>query len=398
MTVTSLVYEPNVGAHQAEYLLWVTKAWARAHPVGRRLVVCAPAELADRRPEIRTVADRAGIALDLADGHDPAGRLVTGGIDRWGPLAGAVDRHDARRVFVQILDHYLPPLAARRALPGVERFGGLLFRPTLHYPEIGSPPRSVSDRVQWWAKAAVTRQALRHPALTDVLSLDPSAVSALTRTSRATVRAILDPVPPEAPSRPPAQVRAEYGLEPGRKLVAFAGVLDDRKGAVQGLRALAALRPEAAARTAAVLAGRVVVADRAGFDRAVGAARDRGVQVVIRDAFLSPEDLAALVAAADLLALPYDRHVGSSGFLVRAAAAGTPVLSQAYGWMGHAVRTHRLGWTADPADPAAFARAMEHALAGSPSPGDRAAAAFVRPHTVEAFAAPILDILASSCA
>ncbi|PAP76542.1 glycosyltransferase [Rubrivirga marina] len=397
MTATSLVFEPNVGAHQAEYLLWVARAWERARPAGRRLVIGAPAELAARRPELRATADRAGIELDLAAASEPRGSSLSTltALDRWTPLADAVARHDAQRVVVQILDHYLAPLAARRPLPGVARLGGILFRPSLHYSEIGSPPESLGEQVRQRLKTALTRHALRHPLLTDVLSLDPSAVPALSRGTRARVRPLLDPAPPEVPSEGREAVRARYGVEPGRQLVAFAGALDDRKGITRGLRALAALRPDVAARTAAVLAGRVAVSDRGEFDRAITEAEAAGVQVVLHDAYLSPEALAALVDAADGLALPYDRHVGSSGFLVRAAASRTPVVSQAYGWMGHAVRTHGLGHTADPTDAAAFARALEHALEVPRSDSDLADAdAFVRPHTVDAFTAPILDVLA----
>lgn len=333
------------------------------------------------------------MTLDPAPASPAAGSPLSNALalGRWDTLTEATERHGADRVLIQSLDHVLSPLATRRPLPA--RLGGILFRPTLHYPDLGSPPDSLAGWARHMAKTALTRAALRHPSLSDVFSLDPSAVPALARSARGQVHALPDPVSPEPPDQPPATVRERYGVQGGRALVVMAGTLDDRKGVHLLLRALATLDAPAVAQTAVLLAGRVAVDDRPAFERDLAAARAGGLPVLLHDDYLSPGALAALVAAADLLVLPYDRHVGSSGFLVRAAAAGTPVLTQRYGWMGHAVRTHGLGWTASPAHPETFAEALVGALEAAP-PSAEAGASFVATHTVDAFAAPLLSFLA----
>ena len=119
-----------------------------------------------------------------------------------------------------------------------------------------------------------------------------------------------------------------------------------------------------------------------------------GVQVVLHDAFVAPGEIQAHVAAADAVLLLYNaEHVGSSGFLMRAAGAGVPVVSTADGLMGYLTRTHRLG-RAVASEPAAVARALAAAIEAPTEGFDAAsAAAFAAKHTVEAFTDALLGPL-----
>jgi glycosyltransferase involved in cell wall biosynthesis len=64
---------------------------------------------------------------------------------------------------------------------------------------------------------------------------------------------------------------------------------------------------------------------------------------------------------------PYQRHVGMSGILLLAAAAGTPVLSSNYGLMGALVRRHQLGITVDSTSIADIANGLQYCLTQSPA-------------------------------
>lgn len=389
----ALVVEPNDGAHQGEFLLWIARAWAAR---GRRpLVVAAPPAVLAREPRlgevaqasggtVRTVAYPAAAADEAAS--DPLERR------RWGRLADAVGRERPSDALVMSFEHVAVALAARRPLPGPVRLHALTLRPTLHYAGLGSPPRGLRERARAAVKRAGTAAALRHPALDTVLTLDPTAAGPLARLGPVRTVAVPDPVPEGEPDADRDAVRAAHGVPDGRRLVVLPGRIDERKGASVLLEALALVPPEAADRLAVVVAGRVVLRDRPAFDAALGRARRRA-WVSVRDERLPDASLAALVAAADLVVLPYDRHVGSSGFLMRAAGAGVPVLTQAYGLMGHLVRTHRLGRTVEGTAPALARALAEPGGAGF----DRGTALrFARSHTPDAFAAPFLDVLDAS--
>ena len=244
----------------------------------------------------------------------------------------------------------------------------------------------------------MTAAALRHPALDTVLTLDPTAAGFLSRLGPARAVPVPDPAPPEPVVYDRESVRSELGVEDGRRMAALLGGLDGRKGALTTLRAVLDLPADAAARLCVVLWGRVHEAVREPFEALRAEAEGgAGAQVVVRDAFVPTDRIQSVVATSDVLLLPYDRHVGSSGFLVRAAAAGVPVLSQDYGLMGHLVRTHRLGRTADTSAPEPLARALADAARDPGTGFDRASAVrFAHGHTAEAFAAPFLDALDAS--
>jgi glycosyltransferase involved in cell wall biosynthesis len=59
---------------------------------------------------------------------------------------------------------------------------------------------------------------------------------------------------------------------------------------------------------------------------------------------------------------PYQRHVGMSGILLLAAAAGKPVLSSDYGLMGELVRRYGLGITVDSTVPSEIAKGLMRCL------------------------------------
>ncbi len=54
-----------------------------------------------------------------------------------------------------------------------------------------------------------------------------------------------------------------------------------------------------------------------------------------------------LLKRCDVVLIPYQRHVGSSGLLIWAASAGKPVITQDFGLIGALTRAYKLGQTVD---------------------------------------------------
>ncbi len=396
----ALLVQPADGGHQAEHLLWIVRAWIDAEE-RRPLLVTAPPGLLEREPRLAEAIEASEGTVRAVPFPDPT-RRTTGtafsnalALHRWRPLAEVVRQERPRDVALLSFDHFLASLAARRPLPAGVRLSALTLRPTLHYDEIGSPARGLRERAARHAKRLVTAAALRHPNLTTVFTLDPTAAPALDRLGPARAVPVPDPTPPEPIAHDREAVRAELGVERGRQLAVLLGRLDERKGVLATLRALLEIPPDGAAGLCVVLWGRVHPAIETPFHElcAEVEARTR-VQLVVRTDYVPVDWLSSVVAAADAVLLPYDRHVGSSGFLVRAAGAGVPVVSQDFGLMGHLVRTHRLGRTVEATDSAALARALE-GVVEAPMRGFDAEAAlrFAQSQTAEAFAAPFLDVL-----
>lgn len=389
-----LVVETNAGGHRGEHLRWIAEGWLRRGAAGR-LVILAPAALLEDHPELSEF----GEAITAHPLHAPPDRGTQWeslfGTHRARPLADALTEHRPERALLMSFDHFLAPLAAHVPLPAGTSLGALTLRPTLHYDTIGSPAKGLRERAERAIKRAWTRRAVRHPALETLFTLDPTSIPALAALGGAGVVGVPDPVPDEPVLHTADAVRSDLGVEPGRRLLLLAGGLDRRKGPLAVLRAVPLLPPEAARRVAVVLWGRLhddIRGDVRSLDRE---ARASGAQVIVRDAFVPAGEMQTAVAAADVLLVPYLRHVGSSGLLMRAAGAGVPVLSQSWGAMGHLVRQHRLGQTTDPDEPVRLAAAIACAVADPRTDFDaREAAAFARGYTEEAYSDALLSHLA----
>lgn len=76
--------------------------------------------------------------------------------------------------------------------------------------------------------------------------------------------------------------------------------------------------------------------------------------------YVSNEEEKQLFAAGDVVLLPYRRHFGSSGILVRAIGAGLPVIVSDEELIGRLVRERDLGILFRSGDARALQQAIEH--------------------------------------
>ncbi len=107
-------------------------------------------------------------------------------------------------------------------------------------------------------------------------------------------------------------------------------------------------------------------------------------RIISRDCFASPLEFDSLFVAANLVAVAYPRHVGSSSILIRAAHAGVNVIASNWGWVGWATEKFQLGKTCDVTDPASFAKLMRHELTHTRGPqSDSRRKQFVSYHSLE---------------
>jgi glycosyltransferase involved in cell wall biosynthesis len=309
-------------------------------------------------------------------------------------------------------DHFVLMLCdhAQLSLAFDLRFGwplaisGIYFRPSFHYGRLGGPPETTRDRVKGLTKQVVLRAALRNPHFRTLFSLDPFAVPQIARWSRHTeIVALPEPLDHGdtigSPSGDGSGLPLLDGLEPGRRRLVIFGSLDEKKGIGIVLDALQALPSETQQRLALILGGPV-----GGYRRDELLARivrldaQTGLRLRLEDRFIPEEDVQPLLAACDLVLLTYQRHVGSSGVLIRAAAAGVPVLATDYGVVGEQVRRHRLGITVDATSSESIREALEAWIERTDAiPFDRAAAAaFSAENTADLFAETIFSRLLRS--
>jgi len=313
-------------------------------------------------------------SFEAADGASPW-QMAT---RRAAECAAAVERHRPDHVYVLYADGLAQITGIARLVGRARRhrrveYEGILMRGRFAYPH-RSWPDAVRARA-WLAATALSPFDILH-------FLDPIPYERIVQHGgRLATRARLIPEPVEPPTITSRdEARRRLRLPPEGRIVCCPGGLDQRKGVDRLIRAFAAcqgtLRPD----DRLLLIGRVHESIREAI-QATSDLRQCG-RIILRDEFVSDEDLHHAISAADVVAAPYPRHIGSSGIVVRAVALERLVLASDFGWIGMVASRFGLGPTCDCRDDGAIARSLSAALAASPSYRPSAAARrFARYHT-----------------
>lgn len=392
-----LVLEPNAEGHSQEWLqhlMEYTAADERApalylavpETLCRALEKTMPAEISGRI-HLMALTPR---ELQLC--NNP--RLSLAAFARWWTMRRYLRQSVSSSGFFLALDFLSLPLALGLGAGG-KPLSGILFRPSVHYGSLGSPKGSLRERLRDLRKNVLYRLMLRNPALHRVLSLDPffPPYAAKHYGYGRKVQALPDPAPHILAAATRSH-EAVAELPAGRLGFLLFGYLTERKGPLVLIQALEKLPPPIAARIAVLIAGRVDPAIRdliAVGCRRLGE-RQPELWLHVDDRRQESAELQSLVMRNDVILVPYQRFVGSSGVLLWAANAGRPVLAQDYGLVGRLTRDHRLGLAADCSDPTRLAAAIVKMVERGPQSFiDRAAAqAFVQSRSPARFAAMVL--------
>jgi colanic acid biosynthesis glycosyl transferase WcaI len=318
--------------------------------------------------------------------------LVISAFARWWVMRRYLKRYGARRGHFLALDHLSLPLALGLGANG-KLLDGILFRPSVHYQQIGPYAPDWRERVRDLRKSVLYRMMLRNRSVDSVMTLDPFFARYAMTAYRggAKVRAVPDPV---------QQLPVDFGGgaqvvgERGRIRFLMFGYLAERKGVLALLAAVAYLPPSIASQLSLVIAGSVDPEIRDRMKHAIHDLRvlQPTVRLTFKEGRLSDDELQHEVKHCDVVLAPYQRFVGSSGVLIWAAGAGKPVLTQNFGLLHRLAEDYRLGITADTSDPKELAEAMEQLIVEGPARHFDAALArkFIRERSPHSFAAGIL--------
>jgi colanic acid biosynthesis glycosyl transferase WcaI len=398
-----LVLEPDGDGHAEEWLRHLLVHLGRQSQV-ERIWLAIPGNLRDRLTEQLPahLRHRIGLlALTPTELHYCTHRrLAISGMARWWVMRRYLIRTGAEIGYFLSLDHLTLPLGLGLGAGG-RRLSGILFRPSVHYHEIGNYKPSLGERLRDWRKAVLYRGMLRNPAVDVVLTLDPFFADFASEhyPGGKKVAPVPDPAFPVA-AVPANDDRTPAGLPQDRHVLLLFGALTERKGVLHLLEALRRLPDAVAGKTAVIIAGRVApeISDRFLAKEAHVRREKAGLWLKVENRWLSSAEIAALVRRCDIVLAPYQRFVGSSGVLLWAAHAGKPLLTQEYGLLGRLVRDHGLGIAVDTGNPSDLAAAITDMIEQNPQTllDTRAAAAFVSQRTPETFASHIYASLRGS--
>ncbi|MDC0834853.1 glycosyltransferase [Geitlerinema sp. CS-897] len=362
---TTVLFDLSVRGHHPSYLRHLIE-YVRRHDRDRAIALVVSPSFVTEHPDVVTLANEtAGTRVvpiseeefaALPSRNSKWGRLRRY-FDEWELLRRTAERLEAAHCVVMYFDTYLLPLALGASLPCP--FSGIYFRPTFHYHQFFGDRPSRKEQLQRWRETLVLKRVLRHPNLHRMLCLDRFSVEAVDRLSP-TPKAVPLPDPldfhPVSDERV-SQIRIGLGIEPQRRVALLFGALNERKGVLQAIASLRQLPPELCQQLCVLLVGESRIVDR--IEAEIAEVQiDRPVQILRQYEFVPEADVPAYFQLSDLVLAPYQRHVGMSGILIWAAAAGKPVLSSDYGLMGELVRRYHLGISVDSTNSDAIARGL----------------------------------------
>jgi glycosyltransferase involved in cell wall biosynthesis len=392
-----LILEPDAEGHSHEWLEHLM-VFVGSESIDTQICLVVPEAL--QRSLLRTLpaaaADRIQVmALSPREKQScTVPSLTLAAFARWRTMRRYLRLTGADQGFFLTLDLLSLPLALGLGAAG-KGLSGILFRPSVHYGEIGPYRPSLGERLRDLRKDLLYRLMLRNPAVKRVLSLDPFFPTYAQRHYRHGSKVVSLPDPTHPPGQAATGGLSGEFVPPGRVGFLLFGYLAERKGPLAVLDALLLLPPEIIARIAVLFAGKVAPQIQTRLDQRLVELRRKCPDLWLRidDRRLESSELASLVQKSDVVLAPYQRFVGSSGVLLWAALNGRPVLAQDYGLVGRLTREHHLGISVDSGDPSRLACEIARMVEQGPASffDPPAAARFAKAQTPRNFASLVLS-------
>jgi glycosyltransferase involved in cell wall biosynthesis len=414
-----LLFELDVRGHHPGYIQHLVQYWCQQELVGQLDIVVSNrfmqqhqriVELAEQAKweNVRfipiTVAEEAEL-FDAADlEHSFKGRIRRA-FQEWRLLRKYTKLLKTDHCFVMYLDTLLLRLSLLPQLPfGFKSLpcamSTIYFRPILHYGNFPNYVPEGRESMWYWRDRVCLSRLLRVPNLKTLFCLDGYAAEHINQvygTNQAVHLA--DPVQ-IYPARAAAvsALKQTLGIDPQRQTFLLFGALSERKGLQQVLDAVASLPAHRCQQMSLLLIGPIASAEKDALHQRIAALTTvLPIQVITQHEFIPDEAIQPYFQLADVILAPYQRHVGMSAILVRAAAAEKPVIAADFGLMGEVTRQYGLGLAIEASNPTSLAAGMTSLLVDGPEQvGDRAGMRiFAAQNTAERFASQIFQCLQS---
>lgn len=334
----TLIFEPLAGGHRAEFIGHLVDFIGASNGAKRKytfvLGSLPPEVSALSNVHFETISEKDRILLGGADAQ-------LGSFSFWRVLNRYLNLFKPDRLILMDLTWLELALCFKR-LPC--QTSTILF---VQYPELRSlsapTPR---DKLKFKLKEFKTRLLLRNRMLKKIHLLNGgfSCTYLNKRFDTDRFAPLPDPVP-EITADPDVQLRREYGIEAGRRIFLFFGSMSARKGVGELVEAIQELPKETAQYSAFIFCGLPEPGYAQRYRELIeDLVRERPDVCLHRDErFVSSARMRALFEQADWILIPYTRPEYSSGILVHAAAAATPVIGSTEGLVGRQIREHKLG-------------------------------------------------------
>lgn len=365
-----LIFEIETAGHQPDYIRFLI-SYLTEQNLALKLTVLVSSNLFERLRATEDISQRIEqgeiefIALTERETAQCMHRILwIRSLYRWFVALKYCERCNANHIHFLHIDHIQFPLALNLPVPKGITISGILFRPLIHYSRLLNISLGLREKIGSARKKILYRFMLAHPAVGMIFSLDEYFASYARENipHGHKVRYLPDPSMLPANSGQAALRCGLVDLIPSeRKSFLLFGSLDRRKGIFQTLKAFSMLEDWVIKHTSFIFAGKLRDEARQEFRTELQnyLKSHPGAAVHLEDRFLSDSEIVALLKRCDVVLMPYQRHIGSSGLLIWAASVKKPVITQDFGLMGVLTRKYQLGQAIDTTRPSEIARAIK---------------------------------------
>jgi glycosyltransferase involved in cell wall biosynthesis len=248
-------------------------------------------------------------------------------------------------------------------------FSGIYFRPSFHYHEFEGYNYSFSDFLWHLRKRTLLRMVLKNPQLKTLFCLDEFAVEYM-KDCRVTSKLTYLPDPidlSKEKNNSLNSVQSQLKIELGRMIFLCFGDSGERKGIRQVLQAIELLSSNYCKKICLVVAGVNEIHTQDIGESIEKIASKLPIQIIIQYQFIPSAEVNDYFDLADVVLVPYQRHIGMSGLLLHAALANKPVMSSIYGLIGKIVQENCLGIAVDTESPQQIANGLVQFIDEDPS-------------------------------
>ena len=260
-----------------------------------------------------------------------------------------IEKLRVTHVIFLYMDHLQLSLITGLRFKNQVELSGILFKPTLHYSALGYPAATFKEKLKYTRKKILLRYALRNKHMRSIFSLDPYAVPYLEKLSnKITCIALPDGYIQTPAIENPVAIKRKHGIEPHRRIALFFGVVSERKGICKVFESLGELSISAQKKLCLLIVGLALKKQSGLIMKNISEMHSTNeVQIVWINTFVPDEIIQDYFRCADIALVTYQRHVGSSHVLIRAASEGIPVVGPNYGLVGKYIVRHHLGSAID---------------------------------------------------
>lgn len=370
-----MLFDLSVEGHHPSYILYLIQYWYQNQLSGQLDIVVSP-EFIEKHSDVVQTAQRGETEsvrfipitsdeyTNLNDHNSPISRAIRS-FKEWGVFCKYAKQYRADHALLMYLDTAQVPFIFGPNPPCT--VSGIYFRPTFHYSSFENYQAELKDKIQALRERFNLSMLLRNSKIGNLLCLDPFVsehIQKIWKFDKALTLA--DPVKlyPSDEARI-NQCRQDLNIAPDRFVFLMFGALTKRKGIEQVLEAIPLLPKSLCQEACLLLVGPLGSgeSEKSHFKSRIAQLMDGlPIQIIIDDKFIADEDVQPYFELSDVVLATYQKHIGMSGILNRAALAQKPVISSDYGLMGEVTRRFGLGITVDSTSASTIAEAFMQCL------------------------------------